>query len=234
MAMKENDLNEVAPFPVAELAFLSNRPYYFKLKKLTETTTAVDWNRNGIFGENHVRADVNDGYSAAYRDTIVLPRAAGAASLASRGKSLAVVYPAFGQPIDYDKYELAMPSIAKPSALHAVVITDHKQSAPQTIVAKDVTGDPSTLFVKNRLWLAYPSSRGYIVRSFTSRLNGLEEVTVNQFGKPGLVPTLVDSPSAPLILVWNSVAKTVSVTGVNGDTPFQLGEIVSNHAVGGV
>lgn len=234
MAMKENDLNEVAPFPISELAFLSNRPYYFKLKKLTETTTAVDWNRNGIFGEKHVRADVNDGYSAAYRDTIVLPRAAGAASLASMGKSLAVVYPAFGQPTDFEKYELAMPSVAKPAALHAVVITNHKQSTPQTIAANDVTGDPSTLFFKNRLWLAYPSSRGYIVRSFASHPNGFEEVTTDQVRKPGSVPTLVDSPSAPLVLVWNPATKAVTVTGTNGDSPFQLGEIVSNHAVGGV
>ena len=91
------------------------------MKKLTETTTAVDWNRNGIFGEKHVRADVNDGYSAAYRDTVVLPRTAGAVALASFGKSLAVVYPDFAKSNEYEKYELAKLSPEKPGILKIIL-----------------------------------------------------------------------------------------------------------------
>ena len=146
MSMKETDLNEVVPYPIADLAFLSNRPYYFKLKKLTETTTAVDWNRNGIFGENHVRADVNDGYSAAYRDNVrVTGRTAGAVALASMGKSLAVVFPDFAKATAYDKYEQAMLSPDKPGDLDVQVITDHKLGPVQKLAAGNVTGDPSAL-----------------------------------------------------------------------------------------
>lgn len=233
MAMRENDLNEVAPFPMAELAFLSNRPYYFKLKKLTETTTAVDWNRNGIFGENHVRADVNDGYSAAYRDTVVLPRTAGAVALASMGTSLAVVYPDFAKKEEYEKYELAKLSPEKPGVLKLQVITKRKPSAVQSL-ADGVTGDPSALVSKGKLYVSYPSAKGYWVKSFKSRTDVFEEEMGNQLGVAGEVPTLVDTPSGPMVLVWNPTTRKTRVTTILGDQAKPLDGFESSHGVGGV
>ncbi len=233
MAMRENDLNEVAPFPIAELAFLSNRPYYFKLKKLTETTTAVDWNRNGIFGEKHVRADVNDGYSAAYRDTVVLPRTAGAVALASFGKSLAVVYPDFAKSNEYEKYELAKLSPERPGILKIQVIANRKPSSLQSL-ADGVTGDPTALTTQGKLWVSYPSAKGYWIKSFSNRTNVFGEDTANMFGVAGEVPTLVDTPTGPIVLVWNPLTKKTRSTTIHGEQVRPLEGFESTQSVGGV
>ena len=88
LKMKETSLNEVVKFPIQDLDFLSKHPYYFKLTKLSEHETSVDWNRNGIAGEKGVRADINDGYSVAIRDSTRGDRSAGAPSLAAIGESV--------------------------------------------------------------------------------------------------------------------------------------------------
>ena len=232
MSMKESDLNEIVPYPIADLAFLGQRPYYYKMKMLTDTTTAIDWNRNGIFGENHVRADVNDGYSAAYRDTLTLGRTAGAVALASMGKSLAVVFPDFAKSEDYDKYEQAMLTPEKPGNLKVQVISDHKAGSIQKLVDGGVTGDPSMIYSKGKLWLGYPVARGFMIKSFVNRSDGFEEANEDQFGTAGMVPTLVDSPNGPLVLTWNPTTHVSSVTNVQGEDPIVLTGFESTHPTG--
>ena len=58
LRMTETNLDETLPFPIGSLGFLANEPYHFPLKAVG-STTQVDWNRNGIFGEKGVRADIN-------------------------------------------------------------------------------------------------------------------------------------------------------------------------------
>ena len=234
MAMKETDLNEVVPFSMAEVSFLGQRPYYFKMKKLTETTTAIDWNRNGIFGENHVRADVNDGYSAAYRDVVTVGRTAGAVTLASMGKGLAAIFPDFPTAEGYDKYEQAMLSPEKPGNLKVQVIVDHKVGSIQKLAEGGVTGDPSSIYFKGKLWLGYPTAKGYMIKSFLNRPGGFEEDTADQFGTAGMVPTLLESPTGPMVITWNPTNRKTMVTNFQGDDPVALEGFESTHAVGAV
>ncbi|HEV3057069.1 MAG TPA: hypothetical protein VGY48_02425 [Vicinamibacterales bacterium] len=58
LRMTETSLDETLPFPIASLQFLANDPYRFAMKAVG-SRTQVDWNRNGIFGEKGVRADIN-------------------------------------------------------------------------------------------------------------------------------------------------------------------------------
>ncbi len=58
LRMRETDLDETLPFPIGALAFLAKDPYRFPLRA-AGAATEVDWNRNGIFGEKGVRADIN-------------------------------------------------------------------------------------------------------------------------------------------------------------------------------
>ncbi len=71
LTLNESDLDETLPFPYEKVKFLSMAPYHFKLKP-NGATTLIDWNWNGIFGEKHVRAEVNYSYStgAGTRDTV--------------------------------------------------------------------------------------------------------------------------------------------------------------------
>jgi hypothetical protein len=99
LRLNETALSEVLPFPLADLQFLSQSPYNFRLRAAGANTTHVDWNRNGVFGETNVRADINDGYAVTIREEHRLGKCAGAPSLVpGPGNDLIVVYPVGGRP----------------------------------------------------------------------------------------------------------------------------------------
>lgn len=156
--MKETALDETLPFPMAEVDFLSKRPYYFKVKSLSETVTAVDWNRNGVFGEKKVRADINDGYSAALRGNVRLERSAGAPAMVAIGESLAVVYPVLEKAEDTKGFDGNGLTKEKPGKLVVQLITAGKASKPQTLI-EGVTGDHSVVATGNALYIASGSQR---------------------------------------------------------------------------
>ncbi len=62
MVLNESDLDEVLPLPYEKVKFLENAPYHYHLKA-NGATTLIDWNWNGVFGEHHVKADINYAYS---------------------------------------------------------------------------------------------------------------------------------------------------------------------------
>lgn len=62
LKLREDDLDETLPFPFDKVKFLEKGPYHFPLKASGETTL-IDWNRNGIFGEKHVKSSITYAYS---------------------------------------------------------------------------------------------------------------------------------------------------------------------------
>lgn len=62
LKLKESDLDETLPFPIEKMQFLGKGPYNFPLKADGDKTL-VDWNRNGIYGEKHVKASITYAYS---------------------------------------------------------------------------------------------------------------------------------------------------------------------------
>lgn len=61
VALNETRLQEQVAKPYAALSFLEKGPYSFHLKAENDTTW-VDWNRNGQFDTDPVRADITDVY----------------------------------------------------------------------------------------------------------------------------------------------------------------------------
>jgi hypothetical protein len=62
IVLHEDDLDEVLPYPYEKVKFLEQGPYHYRLKP-NGKTTLIDWNWDGIFGEHHVRANINYAYS---------------------------------------------------------------------------------------------------------------------------------------------------------------------------
>ena len=62
LSLHEDDLDETLPFPMDKVKFLGMSPYHFPLKA-DGNKTLVDWNRNGIFGEKHVKSSITYAYS---------------------------------------------------------------------------------------------------------------------------------------------------------------------------
>jgi len=63
LELRESELREHLPFPIADLKYLEAGPYQFTLADDGHGGTLVDWNHNGQFDEGTVRADINYGGS---------------------------------------------------------------------------------------------------------------------------------------------------------------------------
>ena len=63
MEIDEQRLSEKLPYPENRLQFLTENPYRYLVEALDDKMTAVDFNRNGIAGEEDISADINDGYA---------------------------------------------------------------------------------------------------------------------------------------------------------------------------
>lgn len=234
MRMKETALEEVVPYPIADLKFLSNRPYFFKLEERGPNKTAIDWNRNGVFGESKVRADVNDGYAVALREGILLERTAGAASIASLGESLAVVYPDFPDPKSYEGFELAGLNRELTGSLKLLLVRGKEPGKPVEVVPDGVAGDPSAIARGRQLWVAFPTVAGASVRSWTIRGDSAVLKSSGEIAGAGSIPTLADTPAGPVVVVWNGSTGSASIANVRSPESLQSLELASQHPLGAV
>lgn len=219
MAMKENDLHENVDHSAAELHFLTQRPYYFKVKDLGNGKASVDWNRNGVFGETHVRADINDGYSQSASDEVELDYAAGSPTLVSTGKTLLAVYPAAPSSADPKAVDATELTSESPGRILVQAVEDHKVAKPVEVASSGVIGEISACWSKGRLWIAYPTKSSLTVArlNFDGKTFGTPDI--REFKLPGQVPALVDTPSGPLLLAYNPADQTVSFTSADQESP---------------
>ncbi len=58
IVLHERKLSERLPVPLRAVRFLANDPYFYRLRD-AGNETLVDWNWNGVFGEEGVTADIN-------------------------------------------------------------------------------------------------------------------------------------------------------------------------------
>ncbi|MEQ1822030.1 MAG: M12 family metallo-peptidase [Fimbriimonadaceae bacterium] len=236
MRMKENDLNETVPFSLEDLQFLASRPYYFKLQKLDEKRTAIDWNRNGIFGEKHIRADVNDGYSASYRGQVKLEFAAGATALAALGPTLFAIYPDLPKRDDYKEYAFRALTRDKSGKLQVQAIQNGKAMPQQTLVDSGVAGDPTAISVGDTIWVSYPTTKGYAIQAFRQTGSQLSETKFLSEADPDAQPTLVAMPNSVALLIWNEKSMRVSLKSISeASSPAQVIDgLESQYPVGAV
>jgi hypothetical protein len=145
LRMKETDLDETLPFPIASLQFLTKDPYRFPLKAVG-SSTQVDWNRNGIFGESHVRADINYQPSTYLGDRIQIEVAATAPAAAYLGSDLYVAYGV---------------SVGRTVSVVLRKFAGGTQWGPRIPTGlTNVVGDPTLVAYNGRLWLAAETGAG--------------------------------------------------------------------------
>ncbi len=155
LKMQEADLNEVLPFGIDRLKFLSNRPHYFSLKSLGKDKTSVDWNRNGVHSENHVRANINDGYSVGLSSNIKSRKIAGAPVLVTDGKTLYMVAPVsdFMNETSPSKEHPATATLFKIDGKKCVEVMNLSE-------AEAVKGDISAVIYQGKLEICYQGNSG--------------------------------------------------------------------------
>jgi hypothetical protein len=160
LRLNETAVSEVLPVSIADLQFLSKSPYEFRLRSAGPTTTHVDWNRNGVFGETSVKADINDGYAVVVRGEHNLGKCAGSPSLvAGTGRDLIVVYPIMtdtSRAVMDDRhrnYEKAGLTPESPGNLVARTWDGSTWSAPRLLLGS-VGGDHTAVYAMGHLFVA--------------------------------------------------------------------------------
>ncbi|HEY0868718.1 MAG TPA: hypothetical protein VGE01_15145, partial [Fimbriimonas sp.] len=183
--LRETDLDETIPLPYEKVKFLEKGPYRFRLKA-NGANTLIDWNWNGVFGEKHVRADINYSYStnAGRRDDV------GKTTFSPwlfthSGKAYVLSSPSDG---------LALRRLMKP----------FEWERPQTIESGGLTGDPVAVSFGGKLLAFYPTKQGIVARTIEETRSGLrmsEPTVVDPNG--ALVPTVGILQNRLYLFLWN-------------------------------
>ncbi|HWA82306.1 MAG TPA: hypothetical protein VG820_02660, partial [Fimbriimonadaceae bacterium] len=160
--LRETDLEETIPLPYDKVKFLADAPYHFRLKA-NGKTTLIDWNWDGIFGEKHVRADINYAYStsAGRRDDV--GKTNSAPWTFTHGKDAFVL---FAQE-DVKPDGKSAPSVGpdKPGRLMLRRLIKPFQWADTVKIVDDgVIGDPVAISYGGEIVVAYPSVNGVALR----------------------------------------------------------------------
>ncbi len=227
--INENNLDETLPLPYEKVSFLEKGPYRFRLKK-NGSTTQIDWNWNGTFGEKGIRADINYSYatSAGVRDeadrTMTAPWL-----FVHRNSAYALV----GQ--RPDKLEAGKdPNVspAHPGKLILRRLIAPKKWEKPRIVDDKLGGDPVAISAGGRMVFVYARPEGIVVRrdpidgagtvEFGSRkrLGSEPKTSSRDFevidSDPQKVPTVGQIGERTFIFLWDSRTQEVTYRSMLG------------------
>jgi hypothetical protein len=144
LKMRETDLDETVPFPIASLEFLAKDPYHFSLKAVGNRTQ-VDWNRNGVLGEKHVRADINYASGSYLGDRVDVEKVVTAPAGVYRGNDFYLVY-----------------GVAGANNTRALILRKWlgKTWGPRVPCGAGLIGDPTMVVENGVLWVASATAAG--------------------------------------------------------------------------
>jgi hypothetical protein len=218
LSLDERDLNETLPFSESELSFLKFSPYDFSMRAVSSTQTQIDFNRNGIFGETGVRADINDGYSVSVKERQYFTQASGGFALTQWGEGLAMVAPVPVRSVNWKTYAGANHNRENPSGLRYQIFLGGRMGAARSLEASGVSGEPTAVQAFGKFVVAYPTLSGFTVR--TLRSNGWDAlqserlVTSNTARRLSLSLIRTEEPERLQLLLWDEGSQQVSTRGV--------------------
>ena len=220
--LNESRLSERLPIQMDKIAFLSGPPYYYRMKPSEDgQSTLIDWNWNGVFGEENLAADINYGYSTQAGERQTLGKTYTAPVLASLGEGkteklllFCGLLPAIA-PLPAASAEVKLPSLslAQPGRLILRIwqgdnpATEGGKWSPEIEVeGSDVIGDASACSFQGAAWVSYPTTTGIAVR----------RIEIDSLGKPvigakfliedskGALPSLSALGAQLALILWRS------------------------------
>jgi hypothetical protein len=221
--LRETDLDETLPLPYEKVKFLEKAPYHYRLKANGDRTL-IDWNWNGIFGEKHIRADINYSYSttAGRRDEVGKTQCS--PWTFTHNRDAYVLYGQQGVKPDGKSDPSVLPD--KPGWLYMRrLVKPRVWDEPARIVDEGVTGDPQAISYKGEIVVAYPSTKGVGVRWI--KVNG-ERITQNEatlVDDTNSVPSLGIYKDRLFLIEWDPNQGIVRYRSLTGGHKF------SNQAV---
>ncbi|MCB8933384.1 MAG: hypothetical protein H6534_08090 [Chthonomonadaceae bacterium] len=217
--LNETDLDETIPLPYDRVKFLEKGPYHFRLKPNGDTTL-IDWNWNGVFGEKHIRADINYSYStnAGRRDDVAKIETApwlfvhDGGAFALYGDSPVLAKGSKDPTIGPDQPgRLVLQRLQKPYAWDKPVVL-----APEGLV-----GDPVAASFAGKIRVFYQTAQGVVMQNVIVKASQLapEEPQVID-PNPDLVPTVGVSGGRLFLFLWNPVNGAVDYKVMERDGTF--------------
>lgn len=199
--LRETDLDEEIPLPYDKVKFLEKGPYRFRLKA-NGKTTLIDWNWNGIFGEKHIRADINYSYATGGGRRDDVDKSNCAPWLFVHKGEAYILYGKPNKPGDGK----SDPTISNnnPGTLYVrKLVEPFKWEAPEKI-ADDLTGDPVAASHNGYSVVFYQTPRG-VMKKTLGVVSQPEVVATN----PALVPTVGTSGKRLYVFLWDPTDKSV-------------------------
>lgn len=213
--LHETDLDESIPLPLDKVEFLSHAPYHYRLKAEGDHTL-IDWNWNGVFGEKHVRADINYAYSTTAGRRDDAGKTQSAPWTFSDGKA---GYVLFAQH-DVKPDGKSDPSVSaeKPGRLMLRrLIKPFQWTEPIKLVDFGVTGDPVAVCYKRQIVVAFPSAKGIVVKRIRTEQDKVVPVFESVFADALGSPSLGVFGGNLFLFDWNPTSGAVRYRLLEGD-----------------
>ena len=218
-------LSEVLPFPIDTMKFLAKNPYNFHIKPSPNgQSTLVDWDWNGIYGEENVRANINYFPCTYVGDPHLVGVALTAPVVVASGPDgasrLSIIY---GRTASNARGSGATLSIAHPGLLAmkcwqgSSVDQDGDQWSPEAILESDgVTGDPSACAAGEDICLAYPTQKGVCVAlvKFHNNNPSMENALLIR-NSARAIPTAVSVDGQLEVLLWRDEITPVGIVPIS-------------------
>jgi len=218
----ERRLSERLPLPMEKVAFLAGPPYHFRLKPSEDgKSTLIDWNWNGVFGEENIAADINYGYSTTggLRHTIGKTYIAPVLTTFGSGRQTHLLllggHLSPGAPLPEASAAAPKPSLApdQPGSLYVRLWQGERPDADgpkwgpeRDLESGGVLGDASAATLAGTAWVAYPTAAGVTLRSITPDAKGTPQIGAAETipDTQGLQPTLAAFAGRLALLLWQN------------------------------
>lgn len=165
-SFNETRLSETVPFSAEDLDYLTKSPYFYRIQAVNAGACFVDWNRNGVFGEFNVRADINDGYSLDGGTPRNFGLVRSTPVMASLGDRLLIFAQnpegtwAGADPLGEES------GPGRPARLSAIAATPSTFTTSEPL-STNVTGPASAESIGNVAFVAYPVGGDYQISALT-------------------------------------------------------------------
>lgn len=222
--LHETDLDETIPLPYDRVKFLEKGPYHFRLKA-NGPTTLVDWNWNGVFGEKHIRADINYAYStnAGRRDDVGKTRTS--PWLFVHQKQAYVVFGGAETPTPTIDKTL---SADQPGELRVRRLRKPFEWDKTWAVATGLTGDPVAASLGGSFMVVYPRKDGIFTSKHTPQRDGSlrSEAPQRIDENPAKVANVGQAFGRSYLLLWDPVSGETTISEVQKDGSLGKGHVL--------
>jgi hypothetical protein len=223
--LRETDLDETIPLPYDRVKFLEKGPYHFRLKPNGQTTL-VDWNWNGVFGEKHIKADINYAYStnAGRRDDVGKTRTS--PWLFTHAKRAYVIFGTSDAPAD-PKVDPTLSPEHPGRLMLRRLRKPFEWDNPWIIDAAGVMGDPVAFSWGAKIVAVYQTKQGVVSRRIEVTKDSVKldkpDVLVSD---PTLVPSVGEVGGQTYLMLWNPATGGVSYHLVGDEGRFGAAQVL--------